>query len=241
MSIKIVLVEPNIPGNIGATARVMKNFGFFDLVLINPQTELTKDTFRFAMNAQDIIDNITIFDSLAEFTRTVTYVVGTTAKICTDRGSTDARVAINSNHPSLKNLLEFHDDVAILFGREDIGLTNDEIDYCDMTIHIPTSEDYKALNLAQAVAIILYSIHILRDNIIKTDYREAKKEEKELLIEWFEKAVSVLGIHDWKAEHLVRRFRNIIGRAFISGKEANSLVGVFSRTYNKLKEPNDEP
>lgn len=236
MTIKVVLIEPNIPGNIGATARVMKNFGFFDLVLVNPQTELTSDTYRFAMNAQDIIDNMVVFNSLNEFTKTVTYIVGTTAKICTDSGSTDARVAIGSNNPSLKNLLEFKEDVAILFGRENIGLTNDEIDYCDMTIHIPTSENYKALNLAQAVAIILYSIHILKDNLSKTDYREAKKEEKELLIEWFGKAVSVLGIHDRKAEHLVRRFRNIIGRAFVSGKEANSLVGVFSRTYNKFKE-----
>ncbi|NHK29778.1 MAG: RNA methyltransferase [Asgard group archaeon] len=241
MTIKVVLVEPSVPGNIGATARIMKNFDFIELVLINPQTELTGETYKFAMNAKDILENIAIFDSLKEFAETVTYIVGTTAKICTDKGSTDARVAVSSNDPTLKNLLEFQDDIAILFGREDKGLTNEEIDLCDMTIHIPTSEDYKTLNLAQAVSIILYSLHILRDDLLSTHYREAKKEEKDLLIEWFGKAVAVSGIKDWKADHLVRRFRNIIGRAFVSGKEAHSLVGVFSRTYNRLKDFEDEP
>jgi tRNA C32,U32 (ribose-2'-O)-methylase TrmJ len=96
------------------------------------------------------------------------------------------------------------------------------------------------LNLAQAVSIILYSLHILKDDLPETDYREAKKEEKDMLIEWFGKAVAVSGIKDWKADHLVRRFRNIIGRAFVSGKEAHSLVGVFSRTYNRLKELDNE-
>jgi TrmH family RNA methyltransferase len=240
MTIKIVLVEPSVPGNIGATARIMKNFDFKELVLINPQTELTGESYKFAMNAKDILENVVIFKSLKEFAETVTYIVGTTAKICTDKGSTDARVAVSSNDPSLKNLHEFQDDIALLFGREDKGLTNEEIDFCDMTIHIPTSENYKTLNLAQAVSIILYSLHILKDDLPETKYREANKEEKDMLIEWFGKAVAASGIKDWKADHLVRRFRNIIGRAFVSGKEAHSLVGVFSRTYNRLKELDNE-
>ncbi|NHJ87494.1 MAG: RNA methyltransferase [Asgard group archaeon] len=240
MTIKIVLVEPLTAGNIGSTARVMKNFGFQKLVLINPQTELTSEAYQFAVHANDILENLEIYNSLSDFLETVTYVVGTTAKICTDRGSTNARVAISSDDPKLKNLLEFKDDIAILFGREDIGLTNDEINLCDMTIHIPTVEEYKALNLAQAVTIILYSIHVLRKKTKITDYREAKKEEKELLLEWFAKVVSLLGFHKRKEALLNRRFRNIIGRAFVSGKEAYSLVGVFSRSYNKIMEYNKQ-
>jgi len=239
MSIKIVLVEPTIPGNIGSVARVMKNFGFKELILINPQTEISGDTYRLAVKAQDIIENMEIYDSLEEFVKTVTYVVGTTAKICTDHGSTNVRVAISSDDPSLINLLQFKDDIAILFGREDIGLTNKEILCCDMTVHIPTSEDYKALNLAQAVAIMLYSLHIKREKVKRTDYRRATREEKDLLLEWFEKAVSVLGFRTRKEEILVRRFRNILGRAFVSGKEAVSLVGVFSKTYNQVQECNE--
>ena len=236
MTIKIVLVEPHVPGNIGAVARVMKNFGFKDLVLINPQTAFTDETYKFALKAQDLLTRAETYHSLEEFLPKVVYVLGTTARICTDRGSTDARIAISSYDQRLRNIIDFQGDVAILFGREDSGLTNEEINLCDMTVHIPTSEEYKALNLAQAVAIILYSINRFREMDTNINYREAKKEEKELLIEWFSKAVSVLGIHDWKAEHLIRRFQNIIGRAFISGKEAYSLVGVFSRTYNRIKE-----
>ncbi|NHJ48651.1 MAG: RNA methyltransferase [Asgard group archaeon] len=240
MTIKIVLVEPSVPGNIGAAARVMMNFGFQELVLINPQTELTSETYRFAKNAQEMIDKIQIFDTLEECVKDIPYVIGTTGRIVTDGGSTGARTAVSSTDPSLKNVLEFQDDIAILFGREDSGLTNDEINLCDMTIYVPTSDDYRSLNLAQAIAIICYQLSALKTTIRKTHYRSAKKEEKEQLIEWFAKAVSVLGIKDYKSDHLVRRFRNIIGRAFVSGKEAVSLLGVFSRTYNQIKDINED-
>ena len=236
MTIKIVLVEPSVPGNIGATVRVMKNFGFKDLVLVNPQTDFTSDTYKFALKASDILESAERYDSLSDFADTVSYMVGTTAKIISDRGSTDVRTAVSSTDPRLANILSIQSDVAIVFGRENIGLTNEEVNLCDMTVHIPTANEYKVLNLAQAVAIILYSIHSLKSNVKDTDYRETKVEEKELLIDWFVKAVSVLGYHSNKAAHLKRRFRNIVGRAFVSGKEATSLYGVFSRTYNRINE-----
>ncbi|MHA1124143.1 MAG: RNA methyltransferase [Candidatus Heimdallarchaeota archaeon] len=236
MTIKIVLVEPSVQGNIGAIARVMKNFGFKDLVLINPQVEISGDVFRFAMNAQDILEEMKIYDTLDELLKTVTYVVGTTARIGSDRGTTDARIAVSSADPSIQNIIEFEGDVAILFGREDSGLTNKEVNACDMTIHIPTEDEYKALNLAQAVSIILYSLHIRKQNVFEPNYRTATLEEKELLLEWFEKAVSVLNLDKKKEKNLIRRFHNIIGRSFVSGKEATSLVAIFSRTYNRITE-----
>ncbi|HUT79590.1 MAG TPA: RNA methyltransferase [Candidatus Bathyarchaeia archaeon] len=236
MTIKVVLVEPSVSGNIGAAARVMKNFGFKELILINPQTNFSDDVYRFAMHADDILDAIKIYNTLEEFLETVQYVVGTTARLSSDKGTTDARIAVSSTDPSLVNLLEFEGDIALLFGREDSGLSNQEINLCDMTIHIPTVDEYKALNLAQSIAIILYTLHSLKKNVLNINYRSATKEEKEVLIDWFAKAVSVLKIPDWRANHLVRRFRNIIGRAFVSGKEAKSLVGVFSRTYNYITE-----
>jgi len=234
ITIKIVLVEPSVPGNIGSTARVMKNFGFKDLILINPRTEIKGDAFRFAMHAEDIVENSKIFDSLEDFVPTVSFVVGTTAKISTQRGTTNVRVAVSCNHPSLNKILELQNDVAILFGREEWGLTNEELEFCDMTVHIPTSEDYKALNLAQAVAIMLYSLSIRRKDNFKPKYKEANTKEKELLISWFSRLVEVIDIKEPKVEFLKRRFRNIISRAFISGREATSLVGVFSRSYKKI-------
>ncbi|MFW9922860.1 MAG: RNA methyltransferase, partial [Candidatus Thorarchaeota archaeon] len=229
MTIEIVLVEPGFPGNIGSTARVMKNFGFSNLVLINPRTEVSREAYRLAMHAEEILENARIFPSLEEYIKTVSYVVGTTAKICTDIGSTNSRVAVSSDDNSLDNLVSFDGKIGILFGREDYGLTNNEIEKCDMTIHIPTSNEYLALNLSQAVGIILYAISIRKHPGIKSHYRKAKYEEKEKLIEWFEKAVNALDFRDRKKEILIRRFRNIIGRAFVSGKEATSLLAVFSR------------
>ncbi|MHA1155074.1 MAG: RNA methyltransferase [Candidatus Heimdallarchaeota archaeon] len=239
MAVKIVLIEPQVEGNIGAIARVMKNFGFKDLVLINPQAEIKGDVFRFAMKAEDVIESMEIYDSLEEYLPNVSYVVGTTARITSDKGSTNARIAVSSDDSSLANILSFKDDIAILFGREDSGLTNEEINCCDMTIHIPTSEDYLALNLSQAVAIILYSLNSLKDNQEKFQYRKATKDHKEKLIFWFEKNVSVLNFKDFKKRLLVRRFRNIIGRAFVSGKEATSLVAVFSRSFTRITEYNE--
>ena len=236
MTIKIVLVEPSVQGNIGAAARVMKNFGFKDLVLINPQVDISGDVQRFAMNAQDILENMQIYDTLDEFLKTVTYIVGTTARHGSDKGTTDARIAVSSADPSLQNIIEFDGDIAILFGREDSGLTNKEVNACDMTIHIPTEDEYKALNLAQAVSIILYSLHIRKEQIFEPNYRAATLEEKELLLEWFEKAASVLDLDEKKEKNLIRRFHNIIGRSFVSGKEATSLVAIFSRTYKRITE-----
>jgi TrmH family RNA methyltransferase len=231
---QIVLVEPGIPGNIGAVARVMKNFDFKELVLISPRTELTGETYQFAMHGKDLLENIQIFDSLEDYVKTVSYVVGTTAKICTDFGSTNARVAVSSNSSSIDNLLSFEGNIALLFGREDFGLTNEQINYCDMTVCIPTSKEYPTLNLAQSVAIMLYSLFIRKENAFDPHYREATREEKEFLIDWFEKAVGVLNYRPRKEEILTRRFRNIIGRSFVSGKEAHSLLGVFSRTVNRI-------
>jgi TrmH family RNA methyltransferase len=235
MTIKIVLVEPSIGGNIGSTARVMKNFGYKDLVLINPQTEFTGETYRFAMNATDILDKTTIYESLKEFSKTVDFIVGTTARICKRGGSTNVRVAVRSDDPSLKKLVEVEGDIALLFGRENYGLSNEEIAFCDMTITIPTEKEYRALNLAQSIGIILYSLNMHKKNGFSTLYHVAKKEDKETLIHWFNKAVHELYSRERKAEILTRRFRNIIGRAFVSGKEANSLIGVFSKTYNLAK------
>jgi tRNA/rRNA methyltransferase len=186
------------------------------------------------MNAQDILENMQIYSTLEEFLTKVTYVVGTTARIGSDRGATDARVAVSSADPSIQNIVEFEGDIAILFGREDSGLTNKEINACDMTIHIPSVDEYKSLNLAQAVTIILYSLYIKKQNIFEPNYRAATREEKELLLEWFDKAVSVLNFDNKKEKNLRRRFHNIIGRSFVSGKEATSLVAVFSRSYNRI-------
>ena len=82
MAIKVVLVEPSVSGNIGSVARVMKNFGFRELILINPQTEIDGDAYRFAMHAEDILENVKIYPNLEDFIGTIPYVVGTTARIC---------------------------------------------------------------------------------------------------------------------------------------------------------------
>ncbi|MEA2070566.1 MAG: RNA methyltransferase, partial [Asgard group archaeon] len=232
----VVLVEPEGPANIGSVARVMKNFGFKDLVLINPQTSLTGDSYKYAMHAKEILENHQEYDSLDDFLPKVTYVIGTTAQIITDIGSTNARIAVRSDDPSLKNVWSFDGDVAILFGRESTGLTNNEINLCDMTIHIPAAEEYYVLNLAQSVGIILYSLYLHQLDPERIKYRQAKRNEKEKLINFFAQAVSVLGFHQRKEEILVRRFRNIIGRSFVSGKEAVSLMGVFTRTYKRIKQ-----
>ncbi len=94
--------------------------------------EIKGDVFRFAMKAEGIIDKIEIYDSLEEYLPKVSYVVGTTARITSDKGSTNARIAVSSDDPSLVNILTFKDDIAILFGREDSGLTNSEINCCPL-------------------------------------------------------------------------------------------------------------
>jgi len=228
----VVLASPKYDGNIGAVARIMKNFGFRNLVLINPPT-MGKEARAMAVHAYDIIENAVILEKFENLKDRFDFLVGTTAVIAGD-GNT-LRTPVKPD--TLKNSLDLDAKIALVFGREDDGLLNDEIEMCDLLITIPTSIEYPTLNLAQSVCIILYEISkqemLNKFSKRKKKLKEFDKIEKKVLLEKYDALVDSIYDHDFENNLSKKTFRQLIGRAFISGREAFTLIGLFRRAGEK--------
>lgn len=151
MALHFILVRPKEPGNVGATARAMKNFGYTNLRLVAPQRPLNKNAYAFASHAGDVLDNAPIYPTLKDSLSNITVAIGTTAR---------ARKYDRSNYTSKEaaeifTKLAATQDVGIIFGPEDWGLSNEDLDQCQGYIQIPTA-DYASLNLGQAVQVLAY-------------------------------------------------------------------------------------
>ncbi len=149
---KVILVEPENPGNVGAVARIMKNFGFRELVLVNPKCDpFCSEAIARSKHGRDVLENARIIDSLEEIKKEVDYLIMTTGKIKSDW-------MFRKDFLTCEEVAErfFDKNIGLVFGRESIGLTNEEILLGDVVSWIPTSEDYPILNLSHAVGIYLY-------------------------------------------------------------------------------------
>jgi TrmH family RNA methyltransferase len=155
-NIYFVLVEPGEPGNIGASARAIKNMGFRNLCLVNPPAEMTDEGRWFARNAHDVLDSAEVYASVAEAIEDKPIIVGTTRRRGKRRGLiTPAR----EGAAKLYDLAE-NNKVAILFGREARGLFNEEVEECGFMLAIPSSRLQPSLNLSHAVMIIAYELYL---------------------------------------------------------------------------------
>lgn len=229
----VVLVEPQYEGNIGSVARLMKNFGFKELILVNPP-ELSKDARKMAVHAKDILDNAIKASDFKKLCEGFDYVVGTTAVIATDSNALRTPVFPED----LANALETKGKIALVFGREADGLLNDEIALCDLIVTIPSSNEYPTLNLSHSVAIILYELSRLemRKKFNKLrKLRKLEKIEKDVLLKNYDSLVECIFLNDYERRIVKKTFRQILGRAFVSGREANTLTGLYRKSGNKIR------
>lgn len=155
-NIRMVMVNTTHPGNIGGAARALKNMGLSRLVLVDPKDYPSEQAVWRAANAADVLDKIQVVQTLDEAIADCGLVVGTSARerripwpLMTPRECGDRVWAESGKH-----------DVAILFGREDRGLTNEELQKCHFHVHIPANPDYSSLNIASALQVIAYEIRM---------------------------------------------------------------------------------
>jgi tRNA/rRNA methyltransferase len=226
--ISVVLVEPRYSGNIGSVARVMKNFGFKDLVLVNP-CEIDEDSYIMAVHAQEVIKKAKKVESLQKLKEEFDVVIGTTA-IATGKDDYFLRMTLPV-HNLKEKLAGVDGKIAIVFGREDDGLHNEEIELCDFCVTIPTKEEYKSMNLSHSTAIVLYEL----SDIPRGKVRLASEKEKQLLLENTSVIVEKIGHPAEKRKVFNTMIERIIGRAVITGREANTLIGVLKTVKNKIK------
>lgn len=239
--IRVVLVNTSHPGNIGGAARAMKNMGLSRLVLVQPEDYPSDIAVARASGATDILDSAQVVGSLEEALAGCTLVLGTSAR---DRRIPwpllDPREAgtLICEHAALSG------EVALVFGREYAGLTNEELQRCQYHVHIPTDPDFSSLNLASAVQVLSYEARMAWLAHEKQPTKVAKVETTAILNEQLATVdelesfythlertlVGIRFLDPEKPRHLMSRLRRLYGRSAISRLEMNILRGILTET-----------
>lgn len=228
-AIRTVLVNPTHPGNMGGTARALKNMGLQQLYLVAPLDFPSPDATARAADAVDVLERAVVCTQLDQAIGACHFVVGTTARA--------RRIGWPTLEPAAcaKRLLEegARGPVAMLFGQERTGLTNAELDRCHALVHIPTSTVYPSLNLVCAVQILAYEIYRTAnlDAIASrmTDDVPATDEQMGLFYRHLEKVLLSTGFLDPNNPRLLlRRLRRLFNRARPDQNEVNILRGILT-------------
>ncbi|AGB03948.1 RNA methyltransferase, TrmH family, group 1 [Aciduliprofundum sp. MAR08-339] len=230
MDITVIFVEPQFTGNIGFLARTMANFNFKNLVLVNPPP-LDDDAFRFAKHARYILENAEIVKDFEEVRRSFDYLVATSG-VSTKSPKKFKRIAMSPREFAEK-VGGYKGKMGMVFGRENYGLYNGEIEQCDALITIPTSEDYPIMNVTHAAAIVLYELFLQEER--KEEMPIAENFELNLLNSRFSEILDAINFPAHKRKNTEVMFRRIIGRAMLTKWEYHSMMGVFKRILYKLE------
>ncbi|MCP5346462.1 MAG: RNA methyltransferase [Pseudomonadales bacterium] len=241
--IKIVLVNTTHPGNIGATARAMKNMGLFHLALVDPLEFPSGVAVGRAASALDILENANVHATLQEAIADCGLVIGTSAR------SRKIPWPVLSPEECAEKIVRDSDRnrVAVVFGREDRGLTNEELQLCHYHVQIPAAEQYSSLNLAAAALLICYEIRryalsrLGQDSQQEDDYWDIEWATGEQLEQFFEHLETVLVRLDFhnpeNPRQLMQRLRRLYSRVRLDTMEMNILRGILTHMEFHLDNP----
>ena len=238
-SVRIVLVETSHPGNIGAAARAMKTMQQSELYLVNPKIYPSADCTARAAGADDILQAAVVCDSLETALSGCAMIYATTAR--------DRSIQWPVHEPAslAREVKQSPDEnkVAIVFGRERSGLTNEEIDCCNGIVQIPANPDYSSLNLASAVQILCYALlaegELDANENYKADSNQealASHEEMQRFYDHLVMTMTEVGFYDpEQPKKLIRRLNRLFNRAQMEQTEVNILRGFLAAVQDKLK------
>ncbi len=256
--IRVVLVEPTHPGNIGAVARSIKTMGLSRLVLVNPKKFPHYEATKRAAGAESVLDETVVVASVDDAVADCTLILGTSVR---DREVTwptqDPR---ESAVKMLNHLGEVDHQVAILFGRESSGLTNSELDLCQSQIRIPANADYSSLNLASAVQIIAYELRmqslamqaqekcngltndVMNEKGVKERQQAANKMQRDGHIQHLQSILEALDFIKAKPPTmLMRKLTRLYNKADLTIEEIQILRGILTAVESYIKtNPNSE-
>ena len=229
-NIKIVMVETTHPGNIGAAARAMKNMCLSQLVLVNPKCPIGERAYSRGSGANNILDERVLVDTLPEAVSDCRLVVGTSARLRSlawpelTPESLAQKIGVSSDD----------EKVAIVFGREHAGLTNEELKHCNYTVTIPTNPDFSSLNVASAIQVVSYEVYKIFNAEIDQDIPEnhepiADGAELEGYFAHLEQVlISTDFLNKDNPRQMMKRLRRLYQRAEPSKNEVNILRGILS-------------
>ncbi len=243
--VRIVMCHTSHPGNIGSTARAMKTMGLYKLYLVQPKVFPSEESTSLASGASDLLENTTVCETLEQALVGCTLVIGLSAR---RRQLSHELVSVRQAALKISELLEADDthtqQIAILLGTEMSGLSNAELDLCQLLAMIPANPDYSSLNVAAAAQVVCYELRMamldensplseLPNNQIKPKPDKmtvlASSDEVEYLFKHMEetlKHIGFLNIHS--PGRLMQRIRRLYARARLEKEEVNILRGILA-------------
>ncbi|NJL44261.1 MAG: RNA methyltransferase [Nitrosarchaeum sp.] len=232
----IILIRPQHAGNVGSICRLIKNFGAGRLILVNPACEINEDARRLAMHGKDILADAKIVPALPT---TYDLLIATTSQT---GGAYNLPRTPLLPRQAAERLAQARGKVAIVFGPEDAGLTNEEILSCHLTLTIPASAAYPTLNLSHSAAVILYELfHEEHGARVRANFPLATENQKKTLDRLLKE---IIGTHAWgtpqRAQTQERLWHNIIGRSMLTSREAQSLLGFLKKSSGNAKHAEHE-
>ncbi|MEJ2764301.1 tRNA (cytosine(32)/uridine(32)-2'-O)-methyltransferase TrmJ [Photobacterium sp. MCCC 1A19761] len=235
--ISVVLVGTSHPGNIGSAARAMKVMGLTNLVLVDPACEIDSKTYALAAGASDVVENARIVSTLDEAIADCGLVVGSSA-----RSRTLEWPQLDPRECGVRSIAEAGSHhVAILFGRERTGLTNEELQRCHCHVYIPANPEYSSLNLAMAVQTVCYEVRMAfleqqkhGHTTVVEDY--PRVDELEMFYEHLEKVTrQTRFINKNHPGMVMAKLRRLFTRARPEQQELNILRGILSSVEKSLE------
>ena len=234
--VQIVLVETSHPGNIGSVARAMKNMGLSRLVLINPKKFPDDEATALAGNAGDVLKTAKIFGSIQEAVQNSKIIFATSAR---ERTIEWPVASVKDAAQEINQLVAENIEVSILFGREDRGLTNEELQLSNKHLIIPAHPDYPVLNIAMSTQVICYELYQAAQNSSVEswqDFPEYTSEELNNLIEHFKETVDALNLVDPKnPKQIMTRMERMFRRLYPDQMEGNFLRGFLKAVNKRIK------
>lgn len=238
--IKIVLVETSHTGNIGSAARAMKTMGLHHLCLVSPKSLPDEQTLALSAGATDVVEQIEIVSTFEQAIADCTLVIGTSAR---SRHFQTTQIEPRTCGEKAIEQVAMAGKVAIVFGRERVGLTNDELLKCHYHLNIPANPEYSSLNLAMAVQLVCYEIRMAwlaqqkgerKENIVQLNEQQPpNQKELEYFFMQTEKLYTQLGFIQNPA--IMRKIRQLYLRQNLRKNELNILLGMLSAVKHKVE------
>jgi TrmH family RNA methyltransferase len=229
--VRIVLIDPSHPGNIGSVARAMKNMALSDLVLVRPRSFPHAEANALAAGADDILAGARIAGSVAEAISDCAFIAGTTSRprsyyweFTTPREVAGRIVALPSENR-----------VALLFGSERYGLATEDLNHCNVLVRIPANPQYCSLNLAMSVQLAAYEIFMVREQPQSHTQLEmplAPSGDVEHFYAHLHQVLNEIDFED-RTGHLMERLRRLFNRAQLDRNELNILRGILSAVQGR--------
>ncbi|MDR2872894.1 MAG: RNA methyltransferase [Xanthomonadaceae bacterium] len=238
--VRIVLVGTQHSGNIGAAARAMKTMGMAQLALVDPASQLDEVAYRRSAGAEDVLSDATVHTTLADAVADCRLVLGCTAR--------NRRIALEELSPrdaarKVRALIET-DTVALVFGRERTGLTNDELQICNASVHIPSDPAFSSLNLAAAVQVMAYEMRVAAcadqppaDAVpLHPDSMPANHAQMEGFFTQLAATLDAIDFHKGRSpESVMRKLRRLFLRGDMDVREVKLLRGILADAQRMAK------